>query len=164
MLSGESASGKSVIFDRAGYVEVTGENADYALSMVFNDDYATDWFSIDVLGQNADSASLTMADGGYILTSDNLNNVKIRALNVSDTAYAAFSTDYDSVLIYEIDKNTIGISVDADGNGTYETDVPVLRDTFQITAADSEGAVSSPAEPNGAAKEIAGLPEEKRGF
>ena len=32
---------------------------------------------------------------------------------------------YDSAFIYEIDQTTIGVAVDADGNGTYETTINV---------------------------------------
>ena len=40
-----------------------------------------------------------------------------------DSADTKFSTTYKSALIYEIDKNTVGIAVDTDNNGTYETTI-----------------------------------------
>ena len=123
-LSGASVAGKSVVFDKDGYVSVEGDVASYDLSMTFNDSYATDWFTIHASGDNAEKASLKMVDGGYVLSADKLENVQIHANNKSARASTYFSTEYDSVFIYEIDENTIGLRIDADNNGTYETELP----------------------------------------
>ena len=82
-----------------------------------------------------------MTDEGYIVTSDNLHNVKVRALNKDVTVNAAFSTDAGSVLIYEIDENTLGLRIDADGNGTYETELPVSGSTAQIGGSSAQSTV-----------------------
>ena len=123
-LEGGSAAGKSVVFDKDGYVSVEGDAASYDLNMIFNNSYATDWFAIHASGDNAENASLKMVDGGYVLSADKLENVRISANNRSVKAYADFSTEYNSVFIYEIDENTIGLRIDADNNGTYETELP----------------------------------------
>ena len=93
------------------------------MSMTFNKDYDTDWFTIQVTGSNTDIASLKKVDGAYILQANNLENVNIGANNKEDSAFTNFSTDYDSVYIYEINPNTIGLKVDTDNNGTYETEL-----------------------------------------
>ena len=141
MLTGSSAAGKSILFDKKGYVSVEGESAEYSISMTFNDGYPTDWFTIQVSGSGADNAVLKKAENGYVLNADHLQNVKVRANNREDEASAQFSTDYDSVLIYEIDKNTIGLRVDKDGDGEYETEL----DTSPVTPGDvnGDGKVSS---------------------
>ena len=141
LLYAGSSAGTSAIFDKSGYVEINGAKSDYELTMVSNYDYATDWFSIDVKGTGAEKASLTMSKEGYIVTSDNLHNVKVRALNKDVTVNAAFSTDSGSVLIYEIDENTIGLRIDADGNGTYETELPVSGSTAQISGSSAQSTV-----------------------
>ncbi len=123
-LEGGSTAGKSVVFDKDGYVSVEGDAASYDLNMIFNNSYATDWFAIHASGDNAENASLKMVDGGYVLSADKLENVRISANNRSVKAYADFSTEYNSVFIYEIDENTIGLRIDADNNGTYETELP----------------------------------------
>ena len=135
-----SAAGKSAIFDKSGYVEVTGESADYSLGMVYNDSNPTDWFAVTASGVGANKASLQMVDGGYILLSDNLSDVHVTANNRENVASASFSTNYNSVYIYEIDENTIGLKVDTDGNGTYETELPT--DTFQIGDTNLDGKIN----------------------
>ena len=139
-LSGGSRAGASVIFNKNGYIQVEGESADYNMTMTFDDSYPTDWFTLAVSGETANSASLTMVDDGYILFSDNLKNVNVHANNMDNSASTTFSTDYDSVFIYEIDENTIGLKVDTDGNGTYETELPT--NTFQIGDTDGDGNIT----------------------
>ena len=121
LLEAASPAGKSIIFDYNGYVKVDGESADYAISMTYNDSYPTDWFTIEVNGENANTASLEMVDNGWILSSDNLEGIVVNANNKEVKAATSFSTEYPSAFIYEIDENTIGIAVDTDNNGTYET-------------------------------------------
>lgn len=139
-LTGGSAAGESVIFDKSGDVEVNGESAMYNMSMTYDETYPTDWFAIQVQGYNANSASLRMVNDGYVLTADNLENVSLRANNRETYAKVAFSTEYNSVFIYEVDENTIGIRVDTDGNGTYETELPT--NTFQFGDTNLDGAIS----------------------
>ncbi len=120
-LSVSASAGQSVIFDKKGYISLDSEKSDYTLTMTWDEDYPTDWFTISVSGTGADNVTLTKRKTGYILAADTLKNLKIRANNRIDTATAALTTKYKSVFIYEIDKNTIGLKVDTDNNGTYET-------------------------------------------
>ena len=129
-LEGGSAAGNNIIFDNDGYVSVSGESADYNISMTFDEDYPTDWFTIQIDGKNSNNASLEKCDLGYILSGDNLQNVEVRANNRQDSAHVRFTTKYQSAYIYEINKDTIGVKVDADKNGTYETQIPT-EDTHQ---------------------------------
>lgn len=121
-MTGYAQAGYSILFDPDGYVELKGENTDYEIGMTFDDSYPTDWFTMLVSGK-ASSASLRMAEEGYILTADNLQNVRLRANNTDVSASLLFSTDAKSVFIYEIDETTIGLKIDADNNGTYETEL-----------------------------------------
>lgn len=121
-MTGYAQAGYSILFDPTGYIELKGENTDYEIGMTFDDSYPTDWFTLHVSGQ-ASSASLRMAEEGYILTADNLQNVRLRANNTDVSASLLFSTDEKSVFIYEIDETTIGLKINADNNGTYETDL-----------------------------------------
>ncbi len=121
-MTGYAQAGYSILFDPTSYIELKGENTDYEIGMTFDDSYPTDWFTLHVSGQ-ASSASLRMAEEGYILTADNLQNVRLRANNTDVSASLLFSTDEKSVFIYEIDETTIGLKIDADNNGTYETDL-----------------------------------------
>ena len=137
LLQGGSAAGNSVIFDKNGFIQINSESACFDMSMTFNEDYDTDWFTIQVNGSNTDIASLKKVDGGYIIQANNLENVNIGANNKEDSAFTNFSTDYDSVYIYEINPNTIGLKVDTDNNGTYETELK----TKMIGDANGDGEV-----------------------
>ena len=139
-LTASSAAGKSIVFDNDGYIEVEGDAADYTMEMIYDDSNPTDWFSMRVSGHGAEESSMLMVENGYILSSDNLNDVKLNANNKDFSAEATFSTDYDSVFIYEIDENTIGLKVDTDGNGTYETELPT--DTFEIGDVNGDGNIT----------------------
>ncbi len=122
-LSGGSAAGDSIIFDKKGYVSVKGESAQFNISMTHDIDFPTDWFTVQVKGDNVNDASLEMVNNGWIISADQLENVVVAVNNKDDSAKTKFSTEYKSALIYEINKNTIGIAVDTDNNGTYETKV-----------------------------------------
>ena len=118
---GGSKAGESVIFDKCGYVEVQGQSAEYAMAITMNDECPTDWFTVAVKGQGADNATLKQVENGWVVASDSLNNVEVTVNNKYDMAYTTFTTEYPAALIYEIDEDTIGIAVDKDNNGTYET-------------------------------------------
>ena len=134
-MSASSVAGESVVFDKDGYVEVNGESANYSISMTYDNNNPTDWITMSIMGSGANKASLEKLERGYVLSSDNLSNVKVEANSKDEAARTAFSTSFGSAYIYEIDKNTIGVSVDADGNGSYET---VIAD--ESSTSSSEGA------------------------
>lgn len=140
LLTAGSAAGKSVIFDNKGFVSVKGESADYDMSMTFDANYPTDWFTVQVKGSGANDASLKKEADGWVITADILKDVEVRTNNKEVSAYTKFSTNYKKAFIYEVDKNTIGIKVDTDNNGTYET-VLDTNAAPQITATPGEGAV-----------------------
>ena len=107
----------------SGYMGISGEASEYLFDMVFNDGYlCTDWYQMSVSG-TADTASLQKTEDGYVLTADNLEEIKVNAKNDTVTAALSFSADADSVLLYEIDEYTIGAAIDTDGDGSYETTV-----------------------------------------
>ncbi len=141
-MTGGSSAGTSVLFDNIGYVQVEGEAADFNVSMTFDSDYPTDWFTMQVTGSAANVASLKKAEGGYILSADNMENIVVTANNKETTATVSFSTEYTEVYIYEIDVDTIGINVDADNNGTYETNL--LTGEAEVLTGDvnTDGAVN----------------------
>ncbi len=120
-LEGGSMAGDHVIFDKRGYVAVAGESADFNISMTFNEDYPTEWFTMMVSGAGADEVSLEKTDEGYILEGDNLEEIEVEASNREVSAHTSFSTEYPAVYIYESDEGTLGVKADTDNNGTYET-------------------------------------------
>ena len=108
--------------------ELKGSGASYDVSIVTNDELnVTDWYSVGVAGKNVDNLTYKIADNGYLLSANSLKNVTVSAHNETAFAKATFSTDYDTVFIYEIDENTLGISVDTDGDGNYETPIETTQ-------------------------------------
>lgn len=122
-LRADVSNGNYAIYKPNESVEFVGDNSDYTLSIVMNSGYhPTDWFKLEVTGENADTAKISVANGGYIISSDSLSDGIF--VNVSDRknkAHLGIATEYKSVLVYEIDENTIGIKVDKNGDGLYET-------------------------------------------
>ena len=115
-----SGKGQTAVFDPEGFVTVSGEKNAFALALTTGSDNPTSWFTVKVEGKAAE-ASLQKAENGYILTADDLENVTVSANNKTDSAKVSFSTKFESVLIYEIDANTIGVKADKDGDGVFET-------------------------------------------
>lgn len=129
-----SDAGSEIIFDNNGYVSVSGESSDYSIGMTYNEGYyPTDWFFMGVSGNNANKAEMQQLETGYLLKSDNLKNVKVDAFNRDVEATVSFSTDYYDVFLYEIDENTIGVAVDTDSDGIYETTI-ATSDNHEIDA------------------------------
>ncbi len=120
-LEGEISAGKSIIFDRDGYVEASGDAGKYEISMTFDGEYPTKWSTVEVSGTGSDGISVEKAQEGYVVSGDSLKNVDVELEHREDSIKTSFSTDYSTVCICELDKNTTGVKVDTDGNGTYET-------------------------------------------
>lgn len=106
-----------------GFSEMTGDNTAYTFEMVWNEGYYTgSWYDFTVSG-TADTASLQKTEDGYLLKSDNLQNVTAAAGNDETQATLTFSTNADSVLLCEVNESTLAAKIDTDGDGTYETEL-----------------------------------------
>ncbi|MBQ9004823.1 MAG: cell wall-binding repeat-containing protein, partial [Atopobiaceae bacterium] len=124
MMEGGATKGKQVIFDPAGFVEVSGSKSDYVLAMTLEGQRPTSWTTMQVNGSGLSKVSLEKTGSGYIMKADgSLSNVTAKAHNKDVDATRSFSVDRPSVFMYEIDKTHIGINVDNDGDGTYETPI-----------------------------------------
>lgn len=121
------------LFKPGGSITLKGSDADYDIAMVTEDaDCVTDWFSVAVSGTDVDNLVYAKVKGGYTLSASNLRNVKVSVKGEGFAADVSFSTEYDDVFIYEIDKETIGVKADTDKNGTYETQIPT-EEAHQLT-------------------------------
>ena len=130
------SNGNIAVFDPSGYVSLEGSDTTYNFNMIYNDGYhTTDWYSFQVEGNHVDAANMKQTENGYVLHADNLNDVTAQAYNDDATAKVTFSTDYTDVLLYEIDEETIGVAVDTDGDGMYETTIAKSDDTEEDTIA-----------------------------
>lgn len=119
----EAGAVSQFVTDPSGYMELTGKNTSYNMQMAFNEGlYTGSWYSMEISG-TADTVSLQKTDAGYLLTSDDIDNVMVTAGGRDAQASLVFSADADSVLLYEIDASTIGAAVDTDGDGSYETTI-----------------------------------------
>ena len=134
VLEAYSAAGSGITFDKSGYASVKGESASYEIQMVFNEgNYVTDWYAIEISGANADEIIFEQTEYGYVLVGNNLQDVNVSAWNDEHDADVTFSSEYTQVLIHEIDEDTIGISADTDGDGTYETIIAESEEDNTVT-------------------------------
>ena len=118
-----------VILDPNGMIRATGNASDYNISIISkNDSSPTDWSKVEVSGE-ASQVEFRRTDDGYILSGDDLTDVKVSANGNTYEPACSFSTDYDKVLIHEITEDEIGISVDADDNGSFETQIETMEVT-----------------------------------
>jgi hypothetical protein len=128
LLSVSADTATSAKFSPDGFIEVDAVDSDFKMGMVYNDGYYTlPWYNVTVDGHHSNVASMTKTDDGIILYGDNLVNVTVSANNDDYSIGTNFSTTANSVLIYDIDDYTIGIAIDEDGDGTYETDTPIAQ-------------------------------------
>lgn len=135
-------NGSSTLVKPEGSINIKGSDANYSITMLTDDsERVTDWYGLTVSGKNTDEVTLKKYGNGYILSSDNLQNIEIKAEKGDVEAVKTFSTTYNSVFIYEIDENTIGIKVDVDGDGTYETELSDVQSTYQIGDVNLDGVV-----------------------
>lgn len=142
-----------VIFDPSGYVSVKGSESNYDISIISNDGYApTEWYQLSVAGKGSE-VTLKKVENGYILYSDSLKNTTVSANNDLYSPSRTFSTNCNEAYIYQIDQNTIGIAVDTDKDGTYETELfnaqqikGDVNGDESITASDAQMALGAYAE------------------
>ena len=135
LIEASAAAGNDIIFDPSGYASINGESTDYSVNMVYNEGYySTDWYEINVSGDNANNVILQQSNNGYVIEGDNLSGVVVKANNDINKAAFRFNTKYKKAFIYEIDKNTIGIKVDTDNNGTFETNLlnEIVKGDFNL--------------------------------
>lgn len=131
------------VVDPSGFAAMTGDDADYTLEMVFNEgNYTGSWYDFIVSG-TADTASLQKTEEGYVLTSDNLQNITVTAKNDDVQANLTFSTDADSVLLQEVDENTIAAKIDTDGDGVYETKLSTGSESSVYGDLNGDGSVNA---------------------
>ena len=150
LAAGSSVS--EVVFDDDSKLSIKGDDTDYSLTMTVNSELPTDWFTLTASGDSADRVTLAMTGDGYVLTGDDLHNVTVSAHNAESEAVTTFSTDSASVLIYELNENTIGLRADADGDGEFDTELTadelIPIDSFILTVDEPEAFNGEPLEPD----------------
>ncbi|MBE6848518.1 MAG: hypothetical protein E7502_01225 [Ruminococcus sp.] len=117
-----SINSTSVIFYHKGKIEMQARGTSYEFCME-EETSVTDWESITVKDEKTGDAALERAEDGYLLTSSDMADVNVICTAPGICAEVTFTTDYEKVFLYEIDKYTIGVAVDADGDGTFETPI-----------------------------------------
>jgi hypothetical protein len=123
-ITASTSCGEYVDFFPNGEVTISTKDSDFDISVVFNEsEQIFDWYSMDITGDDANDVTLSPYDDGFVLSGDNLVDVTITTNNDDISTVTNFTTTEDSVYIYEVDEDTIGVSVDTDNDGTYETDI-----------------------------------------
>lgn len=139
----DSSNANYILYKPSGYIQINGAESDYSLTMVTDDlECVTDWYALTVKGNTSDNTVFKKINGGYILTASNLNNITIEAENLDVNISRKFSTSYNKVFIYEIDETTIGLKVDTDGNGTFETELPTSQNNYKVGDTNLDGIIN----------------------
>lgn len=134
MLTARASAASKAMFAPSDSVSVSGKETDYELGIVLNDGYTVnDWYGISVSGPKADDATLRKTKDGFIFKSSDMENITVEAHNNEVSAELTFSTTYPEVLLFEKDENTIGVAVDKDNNGTFETSLLLNGDEYAAT-------------------------------
>ena len=121
LISANAERGKSFTVTPQGGVIGKNVQGKYSISEVLNEGHhPTDWCSLRIDSEDGGEVSLRQFGNGWILKGNLNNEVLITASTLKDTASLPFFTKYDQVLIYEIDKNKIGIQADTDGDGKFD--------------------------------------------
>lgn len=120
--SADVTNTSNMYFNPKGQIELIGSGTNYSISIITNKERCvTDWYSVQVAGEKTNNLLYAVIPDGYVLKADNLQGINVYAFNDKDYAYLNFSTKYKTVLIHEISPQIIGISVDQDNDGKYET-------------------------------------------
>ncbi len=121
LLTAKGSNASILTFSPEGSVVIEGEDTDFELDIVLDEGYTvTDWYGMTVKGGKTDKAVLEATEGGYLLSCEDMTDITVNGYHHGISINAAFTTEYDSVFLHEIDEHTIGVSVDADKDGVYE--------------------------------------------
>lgn len=122
-LKADVTNGSYAVYIPDKSVSFEGKNSSYNLSMVLNEGHhPTDWYKIEVSGDEADTGEITVTEDGYVLKSDGLKNgVSIEVSNKQSKAKLDLYAVSDKILIYQLSKDRIGIKLDTNNDGIFET-------------------------------------------
>lgn len=124
-LQAASSSANEIIFDPSGYIKINGDRSDFAMTMIFNSDYPTDWFKFTISGNDSENISMKKEKNGYILEGDNLQDINVKANNKSFDSNLEFTTRQNKVFLKQVGDETMEADIDLDGDGNFET--PLIR-------------------------------------
>ncbi|MBR5371237.1 MAG: hypothetical protein IK130_03380 [Oscillospiraceae bacterium] len=142
---GKFKNTSNVYVHPAGHIELKGTDMQYEVSIVSNEGYCTtDWDTVTLKGNGTNHLLFQKCDDGYLVSSvsDALQSVTVAAHNLKDQAAALFSTNYQTALIRELTPTTIGVTVDTNGDGEYETFINAIRTQDGDTNCDGKCTVS----------------------
>ncbi|OXN00085.1 Ig-like domain-containing protein [Bifidobacterium vansinderenii] len=133
----------SVTFTKDANARINASNGDWTLAATDNADKDR-LYTYQASGSNGGNVQLARAkDIGYILTADNLHNVKVEASNISDKKALTIDTDAKAVQIKQ-DGSQIQALIDKDGDGVYETVIARSGDNGGDNGKDDNGNTDNP--------------------
>ena len=107
----------------SGWIRFNNNNGEYYYSVTYDEPLKNfKWSTVSVSGKGKCNSILKMVEDGAVL--DNKNGFNSLVVEVDDSVEgcsATFSTDYPSVKFMAVDSDTLGVYVDKDGDGVYET-------------------------------------------
>lgn len=131
-----------------GTISLEGENLAYDVAVVTNEGKCPtkDWSKIEISNSvytGTSKMECSITENGYILKSDNLSDISVETYGKDNGAAVIISTEYPEVYIYEVNKNTIGVKVDTNQDGIYETSLNVQPAVYQDGDVNGDGAADA---------------------
>ena len=108
---------------RNGRIEFNNCKGNYKFGIGFDSNVDCDlsWFGIYAIGSGENVLEMKIISDGALLSSKDLQDIIVEGINYDGNVTATFSTDYPSVKFMAVDEDTLGVYVDTDSDGTYET-------------------------------------------
>lgn len=127
LMNAQADKAKQIQFTPDAEIECEGVSGAYLLEMVIDKEArGMNWYQITVGGKDGGSLKMQYMpeEKGFLLNGNLQNGITVTAkADGGLTAAQTISTNYNSVMICEIDGQTIGFFADTDHDGKYETEI-----------------------------------------
>ena len=108
----------------SGNADFSADNASCNLQLTYNKKIpGLDTFEFEIAGNKVSKYTVTATNNGLLISGNNLKNTTVTANNRTEIDELTFKTKNNSVLIRDIDADTVGAFVDENSDGVYETQI-----------------------------------------
>lgn len=132
-------TGKTVRFSPDGTFAMESSGQPYTLEIVRDTGYSGTMYDLTFSG-SAKSVQISVTENGYLLLSDQLEEITVKGNGDNTEDTLCFSTEADKVLISETEDHTLAAAVDTDGDGKFET---ILERLYRTGDVNSDGSINA---------------------
>ena len=111
----------TITYTDVGGVSISGEEAVYEISVIFEDPGYMGWTQLTVAGENVSELELSYQDDGIMITGDNLMNVRITGTD-GYSEYSTIATTFTgSMYLVSGGSGKVDVFTDDDDDGDFDT-------------------------------------------